>query len=79
MKPSQARASSKPNSDIDDLFEATYGNLLEVASYGKTFKNFTVEDWIKNIKTITEKHREKYPNAKTAQELRNSPLYKALT
>lgn len=73
---------SELNAMLTDLFPSgmkkeDYDSLLDLVTFGKTRKSMTVEDWL-SAHNISDYDLLSFPNARTAAELKASPLAKAL-
>lgn len=71
-----------PFLDVIDEFshefhKSIHEDLLDLVTYGTTKREMTVEQWL-NVGKIRDDYKLAYPNARTAADIKDSPLMKAL-
>lgn len=65
-------------SAISDLIELGVLDQEDALEYFLGCADYTVEDWLASPQEISERQLERYPNAKAAQKIRDSKLFKVM-
>lgn len=65
-------------STIADMLEAGIIDQEEALDIFLGCADYTVDDWLKAGPEISERQLERYPNAKKAQKIKGSKLYKVM-
>lgn len=64
--------------DEHDLHKMTYEAAIDTIIFGQSRAEMAVEDWLNVLPHLLEQNKNTYPNAKTAAQIKASPLAKAL-
>jgi hypothetical protein len=65
-------------SDLNKMFKEAYSEKIDEIIRNYNCHNWTVDEWIKYREEISEKDIRQFPNAKTANGIKNSKLYKVM-